>query len=138
MLQDEPTGKLTALAEQRAFAGIQGKKESLPLLEEGSGNSRRVQRPRKVLQRENEKGKSPVELHLTTAVRGNKKCFYKSINNKKRTKENLHPLLDAEDEEKSEVLNTFFDSVFKCQTSIPKVFSARSWKAGTRSRTNPP
>ena len=47
---------------------------------------------------------------------------YKHVNNKKRTKGNLHPLLDAEmniatkHEEKAEVLNAFFSSVFNSQT----------------------
>ncbi|GAB0175699.1 mitochondrial enolase superfamily member 1 [Grus japonensis] len=46
-----------------------------------------------------------------------------SVNNKRRTKENLHPLLDAEenivtkDEKKAEVLNVVFALVFNSQTS---------------------
>ncbi|KAF1472578.1 Ankycorbin, partial [Megadyptes antipodes antipodes] len=55
-----------------------------------------------------------------------KTAFYKYINDKKRAKENLHPLLDAggnivtEDEEKAEVLHAFFASVFNRQTGYPQ------------------
>ncbi|RMC13678.1 hypothetical protein DUI87_08756 [Hirundo rustica rustica] len=48
----------------------------------------------------------------------NKKCFYKYINSKRKGKTNLCSLLDAggnlvtADEEKAEVLNSFFGSVF--------------------------
>ena len=64
------------------------------------------------------KAKAQLELRLTTIIRDNKKRFYKYINNKKRAKENLHLLLDAggniatKDENKAEVLNAFFVSVF--------------------------
>jgi len=65
---------------------------------------------------------SSLELRLATVVRAKKPCFYKYINNKKRAKENLHPLLHGggggreiavKDEEKTEVLNSAFASVFK-------------------------
>jgi len=68
------------------------------------------------------KPKSQLELGLATVVRDNKKSFYKYINNKKRAKESLHPLLDArgniatKDEKKAEILNAFFTSVFNSQT----------------------
>jgi len=60
------------------------------------------------------KAKTQTELSMTTVVRDNKKCFYKYINNKKRAKQSLYPLLDArgnianKDEEKAEVLNVIF------------------------------
>ncbi|KAK4818500.1 hypothetical protein QYF61_014230 [Mycteria americana] len=63
---------------------------------------------------------------MATVVRNNKKCFYKYINNKKRAKENLLTLLDVggniatKDEEKAEVLNAAFASVFTSQTSYPQ------------------
>ena len=60
---------------------------------------------------------------MATAVRDNKKCFYKYISNRRRAKENLHPLLDVEgnivtrDEEKTDVINAFFASVFNGKTT---------------------
>ena len=52
-----------------------------------------------------------------------------------RAKENLHSLLDAagnvttENKEKAEVLNAFFTSVFKSQTSYPRGALPLSWKS---------
>jgi len=72
------------------------------------------------------KAKAQHELRLATAVKENKKSFYKYINSKRRTKENFHPLLDAsgnvttEDKEEGEVLNTFFTSAFNLQISYPQ------------------
>ena len=41
------------------------------------------------------KAKAHLELSLATAVKDNKKSFYKYINAKRRTKQNLQPLLDV-------------------------------------------
>lgn len=73
------------------------------------------------------------EFHVVTTVKDNTKCFSKYINNKKRAKENLHPLLDAEgnfvtnDEEKAEVLDAFFASFFNRKTQYPQGSCLLSW-----------
>ena len=41
------------------------------------------------------RAKAQLDLNLATAVKEGKKCFYKYISNNRRTKENLHPLLDV-------------------------------------------
>ena len=57
------------------------------------------------------RAKAQLVLNLATAVKNNKKGFYKYISNKRRAKENLHPLLDVgrdivtKDEEEAEVLS---------------------------------
>lgn len=67
--------------------------------------------------------KAQIEMSLDMAVKGNEKYFFKYFSNKRRTNENLHPLVDAggkivrEDDKNAEVLNVFFASVFDSSTS---------------------
>ena len=71
--------------------------------------------------------KAQLELNLAAGVKRNKNLFYRYMNSKRRTKENLHSLHDeagnvtTEDKERADVLNAFFTSVFKSQTSYPQV-----------------
>ncbi|XP_048822867.1 uncharacterized protein LOC125702985 [Lagopus muta] len=69
------------------------------------------------------KAKARLELGLATAVKENKKSFYKYTNGKRKTKGNVCPLIDAagnvttDDKEKAEVLSAFFTSAFNSQSS---------------------
>jgi len=89
--------------------------------------------------------KAQIELSLAIAIKDNKTCFYKYISNERRAKESLHPLLDVggnlltKDEEKADVLNAFFASVFNSQRSCSPDTqpSPLSRKTGIGSRGKP-
>ena len=105
---------------------LQKKKRVYVLWKKGQATWGDYKEVAKVCREEVRKAKAQLELILATAVKENKKSFYKYINGKRRTKENFHPLLDAvenvttEDKEEAEVLSAFFTSAFKSQISYPQ------------------
>jgi len=90
------------------------------------------------------KAKVQLEFRLATVVRDNKKCFYKCINNKKRAKENLHPLLDAggilppRTRKRLRYLMPSLPQSLIVKLGVPRVLSPQSWKKGMESRINLP
>ena len=97
---------------------LQKKKRVYVLWKKGQATWGDYKEVPKVCREEVRKAKAQLELRLATAVKENKKSFYKYIISKRRTKENFHPLLDAvgnvttEDKDNAEVLNAFFTSAF--------------------------
>ncbi|KAK4829113.1 hypothetical protein QYF61_002151 [Mycteria americana] len=64
------------------------------------------------------KAKAWLEMNLARDAKNNKKGFYRYVSQKRKVKENVPPLMNkngdlvSTDEEKAEVLNNFFASVF--------------------------
>ncbi|CAM4609133.1 unnamed protein product [Caretta caretta] len=83
------------------------------------------------------KAKAQLELQLARDVKGNKKSFYRYVNNKKKVRDSVGPLLNeggnlvTEDVEKAEVLTVFFASAFTDQgSSQTAALGSTAWGRG--------
>ncbi|KAF1504960.1 hypothetical protein FQV18_0002372, partial [Eudyptula minor novaehollandiae] len=119
-------GRRPAWLNGEVLLGLRKKRRVYRLWKKGQATQEEYRDLVRSCREEMRKAKAQLERNLAAVVKDNKKSFYKYINDKKRAKENLHPLLDAggnivtEDEEKAEVLNAFFASDFNRQSSYPQ------------------
>jgi len=84
------------------------------------------------------KAKAHLEMRLAKEIKDNKKGFFKYVNSKRKTRDNVGPLLNEGgvlvmgDAEKAEILNAFFASVFASRTlprdSSPLAIGQRVWE----------
>ena len=84
------------------------------------------------------KAKAHLEMRLAKEIKDDKKVFFKYVNSKRKTRDNVGPLLNEGgvlvmgDAEKVEILNAFFASVFASRTppwdSSTLVGGERGWE----------
>ncbi|MCQ4187459.1 reverse transcriptase family protein [Klebsiella pneumoniae] len=137
-------GSRPAWMNRELFLRLREKKRIYCLWKEGRATENEYKEVVRMCRGEIRKAKAQLEFNLATGVKRNKKLFYKYINSKRRTKENIHSLLDeagnvtTEDKEKAEVLNAFFTSVFKGQTSYPQGTPLSDLVVSAGEHANPP
>ncbi|KAK4828285.1 LOW QUALITY PROTEIN: hypothetical protein QYF61_024950 [Mycteria americana] len=116
-----PRGRRPAWLNRELWLELRKKNRAYDLWKEGQATQEDYKDVVRLCREKIRRAKAQLELNLAAVAI--KKCFYKYISNKRRTKENLHPLLDAggnivaKDEEKAEVLHAFFASVLSSKAS---------------------
>ncbi|GAB0182598.1 mitochondrial enolase superfamily member 1 [Grus japonensis] len=104
--------------EQGFLEKLKGKKEIYRMWKKGLATWEEYRNIVRVCRNATRKAKAHLELNLARDVKDNKKGFFKYISSKRKTRENVGPLLNEvgalvmEDTEKAEILNAFFASVF--------------------------
>ncbi|XP_054053995.1 lymphocyte function-associated antigen 3 isoform X1 [Rissa tridactyla] len=136
-------GKWPAWMNKELLMGLKEKRKVYHLWKRGQATQEEYRDRVRSYREKIRKAKAQLELNLAINIRDNKKSFYKYIN-KKRVTENVHPLLDAggnlatKDEEKAEILNAFFASVFNSQTSYPQGVQLLGLEDKNGEQDNPP
>ncbi|NXM92890.1 LORF2 protein, partial [Sylvia borin] len=111
-------GKLPAWMGNKILKELRNKKRMYHLWKEDQVSQEAFRGVTRACRKKIREAKAQFELILATSVKDNKKSFYKYVNGKGKDETNLCYLLDAGgnlipvDEERAEVLNAFFVSVF--------------------------
>ncbi|GAB0202805.1 mitochondrial enolase superfamily member 1 [Grus japonensis] len=103
---------------EKVLEKLKGKKEVYRMWKKGLATWEEYRNVVRVRRDATRKAKAHLELNLARDVKDNKKGFFKYINSKRKTRENVGLLLNEvgtlvmEDTEKEELLNAFFALVF--------------------------
>ncbi|KFQ62135.1 hypothetical protein N334_11299, partial [Pelecanus crispus] len=111
-------GKRPAWLSQDLLVKLKSKRELHRQWKQGQVSWGEYRETARLCREEVRKAKARMELNLARDVKNNKKGFYRYVNHKRKVKESVPPLMNKKgnlvstDEEKAEVLNNFFASVF--------------------------
>ncbi|GAB0203352.1 hypothetical protein GRJ2_002800800 [Grus japonensis] len=116
-------GRRPAWISKELLGKFKGKKEVYRMWKKGVAIWEEYRNVVRECKNATRKAKAPLELKLARDVKDKKKGFFKYMNSKRKTRENVGPLLNevgalvTEDTEKAELLNAAFASVFAAKAS---------------------
>ncbi|RMB99816.1 hypothetical protein DUI87_23593 [Hirundo rustica rustica] len=136
-------GKHPVWMSNEVLKELRNKKKMYHLFKEGLISQEVFKGAARACRKKIREAKAQFELNLATSVKNNKKSFYKYINDKRKGITNLGSLLDEagnlviKDEEKAEMLNAFFASVFIGRTAYPQDNCPQGLVGGARDQNGP-
>ncbi|CAM5085424.1 unnamed protein product, partial [Natator depressus] len=130
-------GRRPAWLNSEILADLKHKKEAYKKWKIGKMTRDEYKNIARACRSEIRKAKSQLQLQLARGVKSNKKDFFRYVNNKKKVKGSVGPLLNeggnlvTEDVEKAHVLNAFFASVFTNKVSSQTTaLGSTAWGGG--------